>query len=128
MDEEEMGKEDEAMESDKDNDLIQSDDSSSGEDDALEAGEASKKKSAQVYVPGTDTEPSTNLECDESAYVLYQQAQTGDFIHYNFNLCLVILAVPRSSDTYSLLVFTVLLLVMVATLFAICRYEIAVDI
>ena len=31
-----------------------------------------------VYIPGQQKEASDKLVCDESAYILYQRAQTGE--------------------------------------------------
>ena len=49
--------------------------STSSEDDASENGAEVVHK---VYVPGDELVEGDQLVCDESAYVMYHRAQTGD--------------------------------------------------
>lgn len=51
----------------------------SEEDDEEDSDEEGNEGGVgQVYIPGAQKEPADKLECDESAYVLYQKAQTGE--------------------------------------------------
>ena len=44
----------------------------------------------QVYVPGTPLKEDEELICDESAYLMYHQAQTGTvFESILFSLCII---------------------------------------
>lgn len=71
----EVGESAENVDEDMDDDVSDSNDSVSSEDE--NEGDAKETGAQEVYLPGKPLEAGEELVCDDSAYVMLHQARTG---------------------------------------------------